>query len=114
LAAPAGSIPGIAARPARAGDPLIILGTGLGAVTPSIADGAAASDGLGEAIVKPTVLIGGAPGEVSFAGLSPEFVGVNQVNLTVPTVNTPGVVPIQISSGSISAGSQPTIAIVNQ
>ncbi len=114
LAAPSGSIPGIATRPARAGDPLILLGTGLGAVAPSISDGAAASDTLREALTKPTVLIGGISVDVPFAGLSPEFVGVNQVNVTVPAVNAPGVVLIQITSAGVPAGSQPTIAIVNQ
>jgi uncharacterized protein (TIGR03437 family) len=36
------------------------------------------------------VTIGGQTAAVSFAGLAPEFVGVYQINATVPTGVTPG------------------------
>jgi uncharacterized protein (TIGR03437 family) len=110
LAAPAGSIPGIATHPALPGDTILILATGLGAVSPSIASGAAADDALRTTNVKPSVLIGGANAQVSFSGLAPQFVGVNQLNVVVPQVNA-GVVPLQLESGGIRTTDKVTIAI---
>jgi uncharacterized protein (TIGR03437 family) len=110
LAGPSGSIPGLAVRPAKPGDPLIVLATGLGPVTPVVVDGAAASGALRNAVTMPAVTIGGAAAKVAFAGLSPQFVGVNQINVTVPS-GVSGVVPLQINSGGIETSSQVTVAI---
>jgi uncharacterized protein (TIGR03437 family) len=112
LAAPAGSIPGIATKPAKVGDTIIILATGLGLVTPGIASGAASSDVLRRTILTPNVLIGGVPGTVSFSGLSPQFVGVNQLNVVVPNVPA-GVVSLQIDEASIRTTDKVTIAVTN-
>jgi uncharacterized protein (TIGR03437 family) len=113
LAGPAGSIPGAAPHPAKVGDPLVILGTGLGAVTPPDGNGVGSLDALRKATTQPTVLIGGVPAEVSFAGLSPQFVGVNQINVVVPKIATPGVLPIQIDSGGSITSDKVTIAVQN-
>ena len=113
LAGSAGSIPGAAPHPATVGDPLVILGTGLGAVTPSDGNGVGSLDALRKATTRPTVLIGGVPAEVSFAGLSPQFVGVNQINVVVPKIATPGVLPIQINSGGVLTSDKITIAVQN-
>jgi uncharacterized protein (TIGR03437 family) len=113
LAGPDGSVPGLSAHPANAGDPLVIFATGLGAVDPSIENGAASSDTLCTAINTPLVLIGGQPAQVLFAGLSPQFVGVNQINVIVPQVPAPGVVPLQIQAGSITSTDTVTIAVQN-
>ncbi|HTS50314.1 MAG TPA: FG-GAP-like repeat-containing protein [Bryobacteraceae bacterium] len=110
LAGPENSIPGLAVHPAKAGDVLQILATGLGAVSPPVADGANASDGLRNTAVMPTILIGGVAAPVSFSGLAPLFVGVNQINVTVPQVS-PGVVPLQIQEGGITTSNQVTIAV---
>ena len=112
LAAPAGSIPGIATRPAKVGDTIIILGTGLGLVTPAIASGAASSDALRRTIINPTVLIGGAQATVSFSGLSPQFVGVNQLNVIVPNVPA-GVVSLQVEEVGVRTSDKVTIAVAN-
>jgi uncharacterized protein (TIGR03437 family) len=110
LAGPVGSIPGLAVRPAKVGDPLIILGTGLGLVLPTAQTGANSLDTLRKAIITPTVLIGGTSSPVGFAGLSPQFVGVNQLNITVPNVPA-GVVPLQIDVGGIRTTDKVTIAV---
>ena len=110
LAGPEGSIPGTALHPAKVGDPLVILATGLGPVTPKIADGHNASDALRNTIAKPAVLIGGEPADVQFSGLSPQFVGLNQINVTVPQVKA-GVVPLQLSIGGITTSNKVTIAV---
>ena len=113
LAGPENSIAGLAVRPAKVGDPLIILATGLGAVSPSIADGAAAGNVLRYTTVNPQVLIGGVSAPVAFSGLSPQFVGVNQINVTVPNVPA-GVVPLQIVAGGITTSNQATVAVASQ
>ena len=59
----------------------------------------------------PTVLIGGVEAQVPFSGLAPEFVGVNQLNVVVPSGVMPGVVPIQLRMGGITTTDQVTIAI---
>jgi uncharacterized protein (TIGR03437 family) len=113
LAGTAGSIPGTALAPAKVGEALVILATGLGPVTPKIADGDNASDGLRNTVTKPKVLIGGEPAEVQFSGLSPQFVGLNQINVVVPQVKA-GVVPLQLSVGGITTSNQVTIAVASQ
>jgi uncharacterized protein (TIGR03437 family) len=110
LAAPEGSIPGIKTHAARAGDYLMVFATGLGAVTPSLADGVAAGNLLRNAKVTPMVLIGGVPAQLLFAGMSPAFVGVNQLNVLVPTV-VGDAVPLQIDTGGIRTTDKVVIAI---
>jgi uncharacterized protein (TIGR03437 family) len=112
LAAPAGSIPGLATHPAKAGDTVIILATGLGPVTPAVKDGANTTDALRTTTTTPVVMIGGVSATVAFSGLSPQFVGVNQVNIVVPAGVTPGnAVPLQISVGGLTSTNQVTMAI---
>ncbi len=114
LAAPANAVPGIATRPAVIGDAggLMILGTGLGAVNPTGVDGRDSLDQLRTATTTPSVLVGGIPANVVFAGLSPQFPGVNQINITLPNTIQPGdAVPLQIQVGGITTTDQVTIAV---
>jgi uncharacterized protein (TIGR03437 family) len=115
LAAPAGSIPGIKTRPAKAGDTLQILATGLGAVDSPIADGANSLDKLRNTVTKPVVLVGSIPAPpVGFSGLSPQFVGINQVNAQVPTgAPTGDAVSLQLQIGGLTSTNQVTIAVSN-
>jgi uncharacterized protein (TIGR03437 family) len=111
LAAPAGSIPGIATHPARAGDIILILCTGLGPVDQPVKTGAKPTT-LTHTLTTPTVLIGGVPAQVQFSGLSPDFPGVNQLNVVVPEGVSPGdALPLQIQLGDITTTDQVTIAI---
>ena len=110
LAAPAGSIPGIATRPARVGDTVIILATGLGLVLPPAVNGAASGEVLRRTIVNSTVLFGGTAGRVDFSGLSPQFVGIYQLNVVVPNVAA-GIVPLQIDLGGIRTPATITMAV---
>jgi uncharacterized protein (TIGR03437 family) len=113
LTAPAGAIPGYATRPAKPGETIIILATGLGAVDQAIATGAASSDALRNTKVTPAVLINGTPATVAFHGLSPQFVGVNQLNVVVPSVSA-GVVSLQIDAAGVRTTDKVTIAIATQ
>jgi uncharacterized protein (TIGR03437 family) len=117
LAAPAGSIPGLATHPAKVGDQngLIILATGLGPVNPPVMDGQSANDGtLHTAVTMPTVMVGGVQVQVLFAGMSPQFVGVNQINVFLPPGTPVGdSVPIQLQVGGVTTTNQVTIAVTN-
>lgn len=106
LAAPAGAIPGIATRPAKIGDPngLTILATGLGAVSTPLADGANSSDQVRSTLIQPTVTIGGVAAQLVFSGLSPQFVGLNQINVVIPAGTPTGnAVPVQLQMGTVNS-----------
>jgi uncharacterized protein (TIGR03437 family) len=101
-----------ATHPARAGDVLVIYCVGLGAVTPPVTAGTAAPLTQLSSTVNPTtVTIGGVAAQPSFAGLTPGFAGLYQVNVQVPSGVTPGsAVPLTLTvDGHSTVGS--TIAI---
>jgi uncharacterized protein (TIGR03437 family) len=111
LAWPTGAVPGLTTHPAKIGDVVIAYATGLGAVASPPADGANSSDKLRTNLVTPQILIGGVSAQVQFSGLSPQFVGVNQINVTVPNVAPGNNVPFQILLGGITTSSSITIAV---
>ncbi len=91
-------------NPVHPGDNLTLYTTGLGAVTPLVANGLPGpSSPLAMAILPPIVTLGGQPAAVSYAGLAPGEVGVYQINLTVPGDAPQGLsVPLIVSQGSNS------------
>ena len=112
LAAPAGSIPGRATRPAVPGEFLTIYCTGLGSVTDPPPSGTPAlSNPLSHTRAVPAVTVGGIPATVSFSGLAPGFVGLYQVNVEVPA-NAPAddAVPVVLTIGGVAANTV-TVAI---
>ena len=111
LAAPVGAIQGFPTRPAHPGDFIIVYATGLGPVTPPVVDGHDSMDQLRNTVTKPTVLIGGVAAEVAFSGLTPQFPGVNQLNVRVPNVPAGDKIPIQIEIGGIRTTDQVIMAI---
>ena len=70
--------------PARPGEILEVYANGLGATTPPVATGQAASIPPSIANVAPSASIGAVPATVRFAGLAPGFVALYQVNVEVP------------------------------
>ncbi len=98
--------------PAAANDVLVVYATGLGATNPPAETGKAAP-GNPPAVVTltPIVTIGGVRADVQFAGLTPTFVGLYQLNVKVPTGVTPGsAVPIIITQAGVPSNA-PTIAV---
>ncbi|MDA0204709.1 MAG: hypothetical protein O2795_05095 [Acidobacteria bacterium] len=82
LVAPEGSIPGRDARPARRGEIVTIFLTGLGVTSPALETGA--PSGGNQTATAATVTIDGLPAVVNFSGTAPGFVGLNQINVTIP------------------------------
>ena len=111
LAQPAGSISGLTTHPVKVGDAIIIYANGLGAVDTPVDDGAASLDKLRNAKTKPTVLVGGVQASVLFAGLTPQFVGVNQLNIVIPDIPAGDKVPLQIQVGGITSPNTITIGV---
>ena len=110
LAAPAALFPG--SHTAQAGDTILLLCTGLGAVTPTVADGANSMDTLRTTVTNPTVYIGGVQAEVSFSGLSPQFTGVYQLNIVIPDgVAASNATAIQVVAGGITTTPNVSMAV---
>jgi len=110
LAQPAGSIPGSTTHPAKIGDTIIIYATGLGATDSPIADGDIPKKLTNTGTV-PIVLIGGVSAHVDFSGMSPQFVGVNQLNVVIPNTAPGNSVSLQLQVGGISSPSNITMAV---
>jgi uncharacterized protein (TIGR03437 family) len=112
LAAPAGLLGALNSHPATAGDTLVFYATGLGPVNGGVTDGTLPPPSTGDTVNSPTVMIGGMPAQVNYSGLSPQFFGVYQLNVVVPSGITPGgSVPVQIQVGGTSSPDPLTIAI---
>jgi len=95
-----------AQAPAEVGDVLVIYTVGLGPVTPAVKSGDPASFTSLSMVNAPVgVTIGGQSAVVLFAGLTPGFSGLYQVNAVVPDGVTAGSqVPVLVSvAGSSSS-----------
>jgi len=111
LAWATGAVPGLTTHPAKIGDTVIVYATGLGAVASPPADGQNSLDELRKTLVTPQVTIGGVSAEVSFSGLSPQFVGVNQLNVKIPSVAPGNNLPFQVLLGGITTTDSVTLAV---
>jgi uncharacterized protein (TIGR03437 family) len=77
--------------PAGVGEIVVIYCTGLGVVSPPVAAGTPApSSPPAVTVNQVTVTIGGKTAEVKFAGLTPGYAGLYQVNAVVPPDVAPG------------------------
>ena len=101
-------------NPAPVGSTVVLYGTGQGQVSPSVPDGTAAPGppGLAQTVAVPTsngttclntqpsmcVAIGSAGfGNVVYSGLAPGYIGLWQINVTIPQGTAPGsAVPIRV------------------
>ena len=116
IAAPTGTVIGsfvTAPISVSSGHALIIACTGLGAVTPSIADDVAASDEtVRNTLLQPAILIGGVPAQFVYSVLSPQFVSEYQIGV-IPDPSTPtgDAMAIQIQIGGVTTTDQVTIAL---
>ncbi|HUB31886.1 MAG TPA: hypothetical protein VMA31_02620 [Bryobacteraceae bacterium] len=101
-----------ASNPAAAGSTITLYGTGQGQVSPAVSDGVPApGPGLAATVAVPTsngqtcltvqpsmcVAIGSGFGTVQQSGLAPGYVGLWQINVTIPTgTASGGAVPLRV------------------
>ena len=97
--------------PLQSGETVSLYLTGLGAVSPAVASGAAAPGPPGLAVVQAPVrvLFDGAEGKVGFCGLAPNYAGLYQINVTVPAPLANPYPTIRVEAGgyvsnAVSAG----------
>ena len=99
--------------PASIGETVVIYCTGLGPVTPKVAEGAPPPGSPLSTAVKPvTVTIGGVAATVSFAGLTPGDPGLYQINAVVPSgIETGNAVPVVISVAGQTSPIRPAVTM---
>jgi uncharacterized protein (TIGR03437 family) len=92
-------------NPATANEILTIYATGAGSFDhPPATAAPAVSSPLANSLVTPTVKVGGAAAQVQFAGLTPGFVGLLQINIQLPaTLPAGNTLPLVIAFGSSAA-----------
>ena len=84
-------------NPAKAGSYVVAYLTGVGRLdNPVATGGGAGSDPLSRPRAAVSVTIGNQPAEIAFAGMSPGFVGLTQVNLKIPNL-TAGDYPLVVT-----------------
>jgi len=88
------------AKPATAGETVLVFLTGMGAVTPPVADGTAGgANPPSNANAAVAVLIAGEQSTVIYNGLAPGFPGLYQINVRLPPfLLTTGPVPLAIQT----------------
>jgi uncharacterized protein (TIGR03437 family) len=93
-------------NPAAAGSLISVYLTGQGAVQPPVGTGTPSpTDPLAHSAYPVTATIGGEPAAVTFAGLSPGSVGLFQVNLRLPPIES-GSYPLEVSVNGISSNTR--------
>jgi uncharacterized protein (TIGR03437 family) len=101
-----------AANPAAAGDVVTLYGTGQGPLNPAMASGAPGP--LTAPFPAPTLpitmTVNGEPANVLFAGTAPEFVGLLQVNVQIPSDIPSGTATLIFQQGS-SLPSDQTVSV---
>jgi len=103
LPMPTGAIPGVSTHPAHPGDTLILYAIGLGPTSPAVDTGAPApsAEPFARLTTVPDVSFGvglfGAKVQPVFAGLTPTFAGLYQLNVTVPSDTPTGTVNVRLS-----------------
>jgi uncharacterized protein (TIGR03437 family) len=104
-----GSING-ASHPVAAGGVVAVYMTGLGAVSPAVGDGMAASlTTLSYASANVTATVGNQAATVIFAGLAPGYAGVDQVNVMIPQLASGSYALVVSAGGSASNGVMVTV-----
>ncbi|HTC89345.1 MAG TPA: putative Ig domain-containing protein [Bryobacteraceae bacterium] len=92
------------ANPAKAGEYLVMYLVGMGPTNPSVPSGAATPNSpLSPVVNQPTVTVASQPATVAFAGLTPAFVGLYQINFQVPTGASSGELEVDVTQNGVAA-----------
>jgi uncharacterized protein (TIGR03437 family) len=94
-----------ASSPAKPGEVLVIYLSGMGPTNPAVKSGdpAPGLEPLARVTLPPTVMVDSQNADVGFAGLSPGFVGLYQVNFTVPPTAKNGDLTLAIVQNGVTA-----------
>ena len=88
--------------PAKPGEALVIYLLGMGPTNPPVASGAPApSSPLAQVTTQPTLTVDGETANVFFAGLTPTFAGLYQVDFYVPSDARSGNLTVTISQNGV-------------
>ncbi len=93
------------ASPAKPGEYLVMYLVGMGATNPSVASGASSPGppGLASVVNQPTVTVGSEASSVYFAGLTPAFVGLYQIDFQVPPGAPSGNLVVTVTQNGFAA-----------
>jgi uncharacterized protein (TIGR03437 family) len=92
------------ANPARRGRPIVIYLVGMGATSPEVPSGGPAPAAtLARVTELPVVTIDGKTARNFFAGLTPGFVGLYQMNIEVPGDAATGLRPLVVTQGNVAS-----------
>jgi uncharacterized protein (TIGR03437 family) len=95
-----------AGSPAKPGETVVVYLLGMGATNPPVASGQPApSNPLAMVTAQPTITVGGQSAHVDFAGLTPGFAGLYQVDFDVPASASSGNLPVVISQNGVVTNS---------
>jgi uncharacterized protein (TIGR03437 family) len=90
--------------PAKSGEYLVIYLAGLGMTDSAVADGAASpSSPLARPLITPVLTLNGDTVPVYFAGLTPGFVGLYQMNFQVPANTMNANVQLVVTQGGVAS-----------
>jgi len=90
--------------PAKPGEYLVMYLVGLGATNPSVDSGfATPASPLHPTTLPVTVTVGSEPSTVLFAGLTPGFVGLYQIDFQVPTGAASGDLEVDVTQNGVAA-----------
>jgi len=98
-------------NPAAPGSIVVFWATGEGRRDPPSVEGELAAAPYGKPVLPVTVTIGGRPAEVLYAGASPGFAGLMQINARIPKETPPGPQPLELIVGSVRSQTGVTIAV---
>ena len=101
-----------AATPAKAGEILVLYGTGEGQTVPAGVDGQIATSVYPKPAASVAVTIGGLPAEILYAGAVPNQVaGLLQLNVRIPPAVTTGMQPVVLKIGANASAQSVSVAV---
>jgi uncharacterized protein (TIGR03437 family) len=112
FALPANAISGVASRPAMVGEILTIYGVGFGPVTGGLTAGTLVTQ-LNSLTTPIQFLFGSTLATVTYYGLAPQFTGLYQFDVTVPSIGANAAEPISITLGGAKGSQTLYIAVQN-
>jgi uncharacterized protein (TIGR03437 family) len=100
------------ASPAKPGEYLVMYLVGMGATNPAVASGVETPTApLSKVVDEPTVTVGSQTSTLLFAGLTPGFVGLYQIDFQVPPGAASGELVVTVTQNGVAAN--PTLLVVS-